>query len=90
MLLPGRHFKYDGKPEEQALALARVFGFCYCWALAGNLTSAAKDDFDEWVREHLAPLVAFPGGGCVFDYQLNTKARGAACFCGRESGRAGR
>ncbi len=47
MLLPARGFNWSAKPEEVTMALSKIFGFCYVWALAGNLVHTAKEEFDE-------------------------------------------
>ncbi|WIA13579.1 hypothetical protein OEZ85_007146 [Tetradesmus obliquus] len=57
-----------------AAAMGRLFGFAYVWALGGNLAPSCTESFDEFVREHLADVVTFPGGGLVFDHQLHFKS----------------
>lgn len=44
-----------------AAAMGRLFGFAYVWALGGNLAPSCTESFDEFVREHLADVVTFPG-----------------------------
>ena len=63
--------------EEEAakLVLGKVFGFAYVWALGGNLSQTCREEFDDFVREHLQQVISFPGGGVVFDYQLNLKSQ---------------
>jgi dynein heavy chain len=47
LLLPARGFNWVGKPEEVQQALGKLFGFCFVWALGGNLVHTAKEEFDE-------------------------------------------
>lgn len=75
MLSPSRGFQWSAKPEEVTMALNRIFGFCYVWALGGNLVHSAKEEFDEFARDHLQTLCAFPGSGSVFDHHLDCQKR---------------
>ncbi|KAG2448089.1 hypothetical protein HYH02_007114 [Chlamydomonas schloesseri] len=75
MLSPARGFQWNAKPEEVSIALNRIFGFCYVWALGGNLVHTAKEEFDEFARDHLQTLCAFPGSGTVFDHHLDSHKR---------------
>jgi hypothetical protein len=65
--------RYDAKEEVVQAALCRAFAFSFVWAIGGNLIHTVREDFDAFAREHLAPLVVFPGGGTVFDYFVELK-----------------
>ncbi|KAI8465887.1 MAG: dynein heavy chain 7 [Monoraphidium minutum] len=61
-----------------SFALGALFAFAYVWALGGNLAAGARDGFDAFAREQLAPVAAFPGGGTVWDYQVAIAKGGSA------------
>ncbi|GFR44385.1 hypothetical protein Agub_g5605 [Astrephomene gubernaculifera] len=75
LVSPSRGFNWAAKPEEITMALGKLFGFCYVWALGGNLVHTAKEEFDDFIREHLQTLCAFPGSGSIFDFYLDCNKR---------------
>ncbi|EFJ52606.1 dynein heavy chain 7 [Volvox carteri f. nagariensis] len=75
LVSPSRGFQWGAKPEEITMALSKLFGFCYVWALGGNLMHTVKEEFDEFVREHLQMVCAFPGSATVFDFYLDCNKR---------------
>lgn len=59
---PSKGFKLSGLgPEAFNNAIGKLFGFAYVWALGGNLAMQSREAFDEFVKEHLAEMVTFPG-----------------------------
>eukprot|EP00873_Tetraselmis_striata_P045243 jgi/Tetstr1/465507/TSEL_010176.t1 len=52
-------------------SLGRIFMFAYVWGLGGSLDYSIHDDFDGFVRDTLAEVSPFPGGGLVYDYHVD-------------------
>lgn len=78
MMMPQRGIKWDAGEETLAETLGRIFMFCYVWAMGGNLDYSVHDDFDGFVRDTLAEISPFPGGGMVYDYYVDMSSLPAA------------
>ncbi len=58
-LILSSHSSFAAAQTRQALSL--VFTFAYVWSLGGNLHHASQDEFDDFVREQLQPVMNLPG-----------------------------
>ena len=76
MMRPARGLKLDHEAGEEAVTdtVGRIFMFCYVWGLGGNLDYTVHEDFDGFVRDTLADISPFPGGGVVYDYFVDLTA----------------